>query len=259
MGFITAPADGAEMSSSTSTAVFWKLGILVAMATAVAAISYYQLQDYAVTAAEQQQRAQQQQMIPVLVLAHDLDTGVRLELTHFQQRKFPPQYVQDNWLGPHDASDLVGLKTSRFLARGEPLTLDAFSYDYRHHFSQRLAQNRYALTVSLGIEQLHHGMLSVGDRVLLYSVAGLSQQPPMWLENIEVVAIDRLQQPNHHELAVPTTVTFSMSAEQAKQFELMRTVNFQVWLQHPEHNYSPMPVVVKPTLHHMQTARSATP
>jgi hypothetical protein len=41
MGFITAPADGAEMSSSTSTAVFWKLGILVAMATAVAAISYY--------------------------------------------------------------------------------------------------------------------------------------------------------------------------------------------------------------------------
>jgi len=70
MGFITAPADGAEMSSSTSTAVFWKLGILVAMATAVAAISYYQLQDYAVTAAEQQQRAQQQQMIPVLVLAH---------------------------------------------------------------------------------------------------------------------------------------------------------------------------------------------
>jgi Flp pilus assembly protein CpaB len=257
LGCPVAATHGAKMTTSTANRLLWKLGILAAMTIAVAALSYYQLQSFAVTAAEQQQRAQQQQMIPILVLAQDLDSDVRLDMTHFQQRKFPPQYIQDNWLEPHDASGLVGLKTTRFLARGEPLTLDAFRLDYRHHFSQRLAENQYALTVNLGIEQLHHGMLSVGDRVLLYSASRLAQQQAIWLENIEILAVDRQQYASQHELSLPTTVTFSMTAEQAKEFELMRTLNFQVWLQHPEHNYRPLLVTGKPTLHHMQTARSA--
>lgn len=250
-------ADGAQMTRSKSTVLLWKLGILVAMTTVVAAISYYQLKDYAATAAEEQQRVQQQHMIPILVLAQDLDGDVRLDLSHFQQRKFPPQYVQDNWLEPHDVSGLVGLKTSRFLARGEPLTLDAFHYDYRNHFSQRLASNRYAITVSLGIEQLHHGMLAVGDKVLLYSASRLSQQQPMWLDNIEVLAIDRQQQLIQHDVGIPTTVTFSMTAEQAKKFETMRSLNFQVWLQHPEFQYPAITATVQPIIHHLQTTWSA--
>lgn len=244
------------MSDSKPLGMLWKLGVLLAVTIAVAALSYYQLQNYAVTAAAEQQRAEQQHMIPILVLASDVDADVRVDISHFQQRKFPPQYVQDNWLEPHDASGLVGLKTSRFLARGEPLTLDAFRYDYRNHFSQRLAENYFALTVSLGIEQVHHGMLSVGDKVLLYS-ASSGMQPSLWLANIEVLAVDRQQQAMPHDTALPTTVTFAMTAAQARRFELMRRLNFQVWLQHPEHHYALMPPATKPRLHQMQTARSA--
>lgn len=251
------------MSAETSSGVsgkkpvnmFWKLGILLAVTIAVAALSYYQLERYAVTAAEQQRQQQQQNMVEILVLADDLDADVVLTMEHFQQRKFPPQYVQDNWLEPHDAPGLVGLKSSRFLARGEPLTIDAFRYDYRHHFSHQLAENYYAVTVSLGIEQLHHGLLAVGDKVLLYAASVLSDTT-LWLDNIEVLAVDRQQQQVQHEVALPTTVTFAMTAEQAQRFERMRGGNFQLWLQHPQHDYPALANTTKPHLHIMQAARS---
>lgn len=242
------------MSRLKPLSLIWKLGILFAVTMAVAALSYSQLERYAAAAAEQQQRVEQQQMIPILVLANDLDADVRLELAHFQQRKFPPQYVQDNWLEPHDAAGLIGLQTSRFLARGEPLTLDAFRYDYRHHFSQRLQNNHYAVTVSLGIEQLHHGMLAIGDKVLLYSADQLTQEA-IWLANIEVLAIDQQYQQRASEAALPTTVTFAMTADQAQRFEHMRQLNFQLWLQHPQQRYPALTAELRPVLHRMQSER----
>lgn len=258
MGRADGDAVGAEMNQANSMGLFVKLGILIAVTIAVGAFSYSQLQRYAASAAEQHQLAELQQMVPILVLKEDLDADVRLVMEHFQQRNFPPQYIQDNWLEPHDAVGLIGLKTSRFLARGEPLTLDAFRYDYRNHFSQRLAENRYAITVSVGIEQLHHGLLAVGDKVLLYSAARLGQGA-RWLADIEILAIDRQQQPIQQQAGLPTTLTLAMSASQAQQFEVMRELSFQVWLQHPQHNYPELTVTAVPMIHRMQLGTGVTP
>ncbi len=251
-------AVGAVMGGSTVTlSLRWKLVVLLVLAAGAALTSYQAIQHYIAEQAHNRQQEQQRYMQDILVLSVDLDAGTRVELEHLQQRKFPPKYVQDNWLQPQDATSLIGLRTGRFLARGEPLTLESFSHDYSRFFSQRLAEGEYAITTSISVENLHHGMLAVGDKVaIVASGTAAGGDHLLAVSDVSVLALDNLQysQPGPMELA--STITFSMTAEQAIRFESIRRSGFQIWLQHPQHAYSRLTVPVPARIHQMQVMRT---
>ncbi|KFZ30118.1 hypothetical protein IDSA_11750 [Pseudidiomarina salinarum] len=245
------------MSGSTvKIGLRWKLVVLLVLTLGAALTSYQAIQRYIAEQALTRQQEQQRYMQDILVLSTDLDADTRVELAHLQQRKFPPKYVQDNWLQPQDATSLIGLRTSRFLARGEPLTLDSFSHDYSRFFSQRLAPGQYAITASISVENLHHGMLAVGDKVAIVSPNSVSAGDKLLVvTDVPVLALDNLQHSQPGQSALATTITFSMSAEQAIQFESIRGSGFQIWLQHPQHAYSSLTMPVPARIHQMQPVR----
>lgn len=238
-------------------ALRWKLVVLLILTIGAVLTSYQAIQHYIAEQALTQQQEQQRFMQDILVLSKDLDAGVRIEIDHLQQRKFPPKYVQDNWLQPQDAVSLIGLKTSRFLARGEPLTLDSFSHDYSRFFSQRLGPGEYAVTTSISVENLHHGMLAVGDKVaIVASHSGNFAEQLLSVSDVPVLALDNDQHSQPGQTALASTVTFGMTAEQAIRFASIRRGGFQIWLQHPQQSYSSLSMPVPARIHQMQVMRN---
>lgn len=231
--------------------------VLLILTIGAVLTSYQAIQRYIAEQALTQQQEQQRFMQDILVLSKDLDAGVRIETEHLQQRKFPPKYVQDNWLQPQDAASLIGLKTSRFLARGEPLTLESFSHDYSRFFSQRLAPGQYAITTSVSVENLHHGMLAVGDKVAIVATHTLDVgEQLLSLSDVPVLALDNEQHSQPGQTALASTITFGMTAEQAVRFESIRRGGFQIWLQHPQQSYSRLSMPLPARIHHMQVIRN---
>lgn len=101
----------------------WKLSLLLILVTALVIASYQLMTVYI----EQQSRAIEQQrtaaMEWVLVFRTDLEQGHTLNLEDLQQRKYPPDYISEDWLRPQDAMAVVGNVTQHFVSRGELLQL----------------------------------------------------------------------------------------------------------------------------------------
>ncbi|PTB84133.1 hypothetical protein C9988_04905, partial [Pseudidiomarina aestuarii] len=127
---------------------------------------------------------------------------------------------------------IIGRRLTTFVERGQPLTLADLELDYSQFFSQQLGLDEIAVTVTLGLEQSHHGMLSVGDRVTL--VLRDSRDQLQLIQGVRIAALDHFQSTQNHQLTLPTTATIAMSTAQASMFEKYRFQSLSVWLRHPE-------------------------
>ncbi len=213
----------------------WRFIILGLVVVALLTASYQLVQKYL---AQQSQALEQRidaEMEWVLVFSQDLDAGAVIGLEHLQQRKFPPAYISDDWLRPNDAMAVVGNSVENFVSAGEPVILGHLGKVRRSSFSDRLAPGEYAVTATVGIEQVHHGLLAVGNRVSLVA-GGFSGAALRMLTDIEVLALDQ-QQSDAVGGKLAVTATFRLRAEQAIEFEQLRQSGFAVWLQHPESEY----------------------
>lgn len=224
----------------------WRFVVLGLVALALVIASYQLILDYL---AQQSQLFEQQleaKMEWVLVFSQDLEAGATLTLEHLQQRKFPPSYISDDWLRPNDAMAVVGTTVENFVSAGEPVILGHLGKVRRTSFSDRLGPNEYAVTATLTIEQAHHGLLRVGNKVSLVGVGFTKEEMPM-LTNIEVLALDnQSEESSTHNLAV--TATFRLQAKQAQAFEQLRKTGFALWLQHPESTHRAVKEPKQPSL-----------
>lgn len=208
-------------------------------------LSYFVLQQYVSQQTHYQQAQLREQMRYVLVAATPLEKGEIVQPEQLQQRLYPPEYIADDWLTPTDAAAIIGLKTTHFIERGQPLQLAMLAGHWVERFSHHLAPEQYAITTAINIEQIHHGMLSVGDIVLIVSLN--EHNAITAIEDVEVIALDQQQQ--HISDGLPTTVTFAMNGVQAQQFEQLRRLGFQLWLQNPREQYSQLKPVSTPKIH----------
>lgn len=222
----------------------WKLSLLLILVTALVIASYQLMTVYI----EQQSRAIEQQrtaaMEWVLVFRTDLEQGHTLNLEDLQQRKYPPDYISEDWLRPQDAMAVVGNVTQHFVSRGEPATLSALQQPRRASFSDVLQVDEYAVTATISIEQIHHGLLAIGNHVsivaeqFLPELAAGSQLRS--IANVEILAIDNATD-DAWQQGLASTITFRFNAEQAMAFEQIRKSGYSIWLQHPESSYSALP------------------
>lgn len=218
----------------------YKVLVLVGGSLLLSLASYQLIQQYIDEHTQRQVEQHQEVEVGVLVSQRDLMAGVVLEEDFLVVRRYPQRLVQETWLRPSDAGAIIGLVTSRFVERGEPLTAEAITVGRRMGLSDRIADGRYAVTAQVSLQQLHHGLLQVGDWVTLRGRDYLADQELIELVNIPVIAFDQFESAQHIDTQVsgylPTTVTFEMSAEQAQQFEQIRQQDFALWLQH-DSNY----------------------
>ncbi|WP_417691277.1 Flp pilus assembly protein CpaB [Pseudidiomarina sp.] len=213
----------------------WRFIILGLVVVALLTASYQLVEKYL---AQQSQALEQRinaEMEWVLVFSQDLDAGSVIGLEHLQQRKFPPAYISDDWLRPNDAMAVVGNSVENFVSAGEPVILGHLGKVRRSSFSDKIAPGEYAVTATVGIEQVHHGLLAVGNRVTLVA-GGFGGSALRMLTDIEVLALDR-QQSDAAGAQLAVTATFRLRAEQAIEFEQLRQSGFALWLQHPEAEY----------------------
>lgn len=213
----------------------WWLVLNAVLALSLAVAFYWTLQNYV---AEQSASAEQQrdaQMIWLLVYSRDIEAGQQVAIEDFQQRKFPPDYVTDDWLLPQDVSVVVGSHTQQFVAAGEPVSLAHLGTLQPTSFSDVLAPGEFAVTATVSIEQLHHGLVEVGNFVTLVGQDFRSEQSRLTaIPNVEVLALDSFTDVGWQE-GLASTLTFRFSAEQAYQFEQLRQSQFSIWLQRSEH------------------------
>lgn len=207
--------------------------VLLLVATCVlGSATYFSINAYVSATSAAQQAELREQMVGVIVMANDLDAEQVITADDIQQRMYPPEYVNDSWLVPADAGAIIGRRLTTFVERGQPLTLADLELDYSQFFSQQLAVDEIAVTVTLGLEQSHHGMLSVGDRVTL--VLRDSRDQLQLIQGVRIAALDHFQSTQNHQLTLPTTATIAMSAAQASMFERYRFQSVSVWLRHPQ-------------------------
>ncbi len=216
--------------------------MLILIITALLSVASFQLIQRYVNAQNRiQQQKKEANLTPVLVSSGDLEIGTTITTSDLVIRQYPMSYVQDHWLTPEDAGLIIGLQTSQYIERGEPLTPAAIQPVRQKSFSERLPPNTYAVTASISREQVHNGLLVIGDRVTLFAPDIHESGELLALQNIKVLAFDNLDDeqsfvsdPAHW---LPSTITMAMTAEQAQQFEHMRFVQYQLWLQNPETSY----------------------
>ncbi|MDN7125704.1 hypothetical protein [Pseudidiomarina terrestris] len=221
----------------------WKLTLLVLLVLALVIASYQLMRTYV----EQQSQAIEQQrnaaMEWVLVFKRDLEEGHMVTLDDLQQRKYPPGYISEDWLRPQDAMAIVGNLTQHFVSRGEPVMLAVLQQARRASFSDVLAHNEYAVTATISIEQVHHGLLAIGNRVSLVaqrdSFGEASENTLMSIANVEILAIDNVTEADWQQ-GLASTLTFRFTAAQAAAFEQIRRSGYAIWLQNPEPDYAPL-------------------
>ncbi|MGQ4277644.1 hypothetical protein ACQ5ES_11400 [Pseudidiomarina sp. E22-M8] len=222
----------------------WTLSLLLLLVMALVIASYQLMAVYV----EQQSRAREQQrsaaMEWVLVFRTDLEQGHTVSLDDLQQRKYPPDYISEDWLRPQDAMAIVGNVTQHFVSRGEPATLSALQQARRASFSDVLQAGEYAVTATVGIDQIHHGLLAIGNRVSIVAQQfGSGSAPESQLTsiaNVEIIAIDNATNEAWHQ-GLASTLTFRLKAAQAVAFEKIRNSGYAIWLQHPESDYPTLP------------------
>ncbi|RUO37920.1 hypothetical protein CWE22_11845 [Pseudidiomarina aestuarii] len=212
----------------------WQVRFVLLLITTcvLGSAAYFSINAYVTATSAAQQAELREQMVGIIVMARDLDAEQVITANDLQQRMYPPEYVNDSWLVPADAEAIIGRSLTTFVERGQPLTLADLELDYSQFFSQQLAEDEIAVTVTLGLEQSHHGMLSIGDRVTL--VLRDSRDQLQLIQRVRIAALDHFQSHNNHHLTLPTTATIAMSAAQASMFEQYRFQSVSVWLRHPQ-------------------------
>lgn len=218
----------------------WKFMLVFSLVLALMFASYRVIHSYIMQQSQviEQQRAATMEW--VLVFQRDIEAGEVVTLSDLQQRKYPPSYISDEWLRPEDATAIIGSELLHFVSAGAPVMVHQLRQPRASTFADRLAENEYAITVSVGIEQLHHGLLQVGNRVALvasevFSTTG--KRSLMTLMNIEVLAIDQATS-SAAGSRLATTLTLRFTHEEAILFEQFRRTGFALWLQRPEQEYT---------------------
>lgn len=232
----------------------WRLILLGLIIVAMITFSY-QLMNHYVT--QQSLTIEQQRtagMEWVLVFSSDVDAGHEIGLADLQQRKFPPDYISDDWLRPQDAMAVIGQRVQHFVSAGEPVLLTYLQAATEKSFSDVLNHGEYAVTTTVGIEQIHHGLVSIGNRVSLVST-NTEPSSTTVLANIEVLALDQKTRTGP-DASLAVTMTFRFNAQQALAFEHLRQGGFTVWLQHPEGDYAAIRLAVKPKVYLLPRTRS---
>lgn len=237
----------------------YKLWLLVGGSLLLSLACYHLIQQYIDENTQRQVLQQQEVEAAVLVSQRDLMAGENIQEEYLVVRNYPQRLVQETWLRPSDAVAIIGLTTSRFVERGEPFTAEAIVVGRQLGLAGRLSAGRYAVTAQVSLQQLHHGLLQVGDWVTLRGRNYLSEQAPVELVNIPVIAFDQFETTQHIDMQVggylPTTITFEMTAEQAQQFEQIRQQDFALWLQH-DNAYQPSVQVRPIKIHWFATDRA---
>ncbi|PHR64656.1 MAG: hypothetical protein COA51_07440 [Idiomarina sp.] len=218
-----------------------KLAALVMLSLALSLASYQLVTGYVAEQASIEVEEQREQELGILVTQRDILVGEIINADTLVIRNFPQSLVQDGWLRPEDAPSILGLASSRFIDRGEPLTANAIEPYQTPRFAAKLRPGFYAVTSLVSVQQLHNGLVKIGDKVTLRGSNFQENNKPLVLVNIPVIAMDNFDDhaqidvnPSHY---LPSTMTFELTAEQAAKFETMRMQNFEVWLQHAESSY----------------------
>lgn len=228
----------------------WKFSLVLVLVLALMFASSRVITSYINQQSQELEQQRSATMEWVLVFSRDMESGEVLRMADLQQRKYPPSYINDEWLRPEDASAVVGNEMSYFVSAGAPVMIHQLRQPRPVTFADRLAEDEYAVTIAVGIEQLHHGLLRVGNHVALVANAGRAlstAQQLMTLSNIEVLAIDQRSnsEPN---TGVATTLTLRLSVNDAVTFEHMRRSGFAIWLQKPGQVY---PVIEQAQMVHI--------
>lgn len=219
----------------SSITLRWRFVLLLVVIVAMITASYQLVIRYL---AEQSQALEQKlsaDMEWVLVFSRDLEAGSVIELNDLQQRKYPPGYISDDWLRPNDAMAVVGNSVENFVSAGEPVLLGHLGRVRRASFSDTLNPGEYAVTATVGIEQVHHGLLAVGNRVSLVALDSNGNALSM-LPNIEVLALDN-QSEDYAGSGLAVSITLRLQASQALSFAQLKRRGFALWLQHPDADY----------------------
>lgn len=224
----------------------WRFVLLGLLLIAMVTASYQLAMRYLAQQSYELEQRLNAEMEWVLVFSRDLEAGTVIGLEDLQQRKYPPGYISDDWLRPNDAMAVVGNSVENFVIAGEPVILGHLGRLRRSSFSDQLEHGEFAVTATVGIEQVHHGLLAVGNRVSLVSL-GNGNQPLRMLSNIEVLALDNHSQ-EHLGNTLAVTVTLRLQAAQAVLFEELRRQGFSLWLQNPDAEYSAVAPSKPPTL-----------
>lgn len=206
--------------------------LLLVLTGALGSAAYFTIDSYVAATSAAQQAQLREQMVGVIVMAHDLDAHQIITAQDLQQRMYPPEYINDSWLVPADAAAIVGRRLVTFVERGQPLTLADLELDYSQFFSQQLGKDEVAVTVTLGLEQSHHGMLSVGDRVTLVVRDNTDQL--QLIQRVRIASLDHFLDSQSHSATLPTTATLAMTIAQAVQFEQYKYQSMSFWLRHPQ-------------------------
>lgn len=226
-----------------------RFALLVLLTLMLGVGAYLTIDSYVAATTAAQQAEQREHMVAVVVIANDSDAGQIITANDLQQRMYPPEYVNDSWLVPTDVGSILGRRLIAFVERGQPLTLADLELDYTEFFSQQLAKHEVAITVNLSLEQSHHGMLSVGDRVTI--VMRDTEDELQMIQAVRIAALDHFQMMQTGPSAFPTTATLAMDAEQAVRFEALRFQSLSFWLRHP-HAEPLRPLPQLPRLHFFQ-------
>jgi Flp pilus assembly protein CpaB len=228
-----------------------KLTALVVLSLILSFASYQLVTSYVAEKASQEVAEQREIELGILVSQRDILVGEIINSDILVVRNFPQSLVQDNWLRPEDAPSIIGLASSRFIDRGEPLTANAIEPYKTPRFSSNLKPGFYGVTSLVSVQQLHNGLVKIGDHVTLRGSDFQDSSEPLVLVNIPVIAMDNFDNeaqldinPSHY---LPSTMTFEFTPMQAEIFEVMKLQNFGVWLQRPGSQYvvSTPPVPVK--------------
>ncbi len=241
-----APMGGVTMPviSKSATKSSWRLVVLGLLVISMLTASYQLMVRYIAQQSETLEQKRAADMQWVLVFSRDIEADEVLRLEDLQQRKFPPNYISDDWLRPHDAMAVVGNRLRSFVGAGEPVVLNYLQTARQQSFSDVLKAGEYAVTATVGIEQVHHGLVAAGNQVSLVAQEAHTDTQSI-LANIEILALDNADN-QAHASNLPVTITFRMNAAQALRFEAMRRSGFALWLQHPEVHYVTPKPAIKP-------------
>ncbi|WP_417659882.1 SAF domain-containing protein [Pseudidiomarina sp.] len=242
-------SQGAKISS------FILLSLLMTIA------GYQLIQSYVEEKTNIEIQQQQEHMFAVLVSRDDLLAGEIIDAGSLVKRSYPMSLVQDSWLRPEDAPMIIGLSTTRYIEKGEPLTADVLLPFEDHGFSKNIKAGHYAVTSMISKQQLHNGLVRVGDKVTLVSRSLVSEAQHAVLVNIKIVALDNFDHNSQLDMSathyLPSTITFELTPSQAIVFETMKQQSFAVWLQHPDPPYADIKVNEPIAIHRLKSAEAS--
>lgn len=216
-------------------------GLLSAL-VAVYLIQLY-IEQQLVEQAPLQQPPLQTQQIEVVVANQSLHAGQTLGVAVLSVRQVPSAGVATDSLHPADANWLIGQQLAHPVSAGQPIQRLHVATVAREQFSAVLQPGQRALTLNVGPQQSHAGMIRVGDKVDFFDVS--SAQPKLLDNAIPVIAtgadfksravLSASSNDEHRRLEQEyRTLTFAISADKVPVYELLqRNHQLGFWLRAP--------------------------